>query len=244
MAPEQFAGEAGPATDIYGLGVLAVALLSWRKPSTMMTYDRGFQWREHVELDAGPRALLGRMLQPDPGKRIADAAELRELVRKVRAGQRVVVDTPPGRPRRSRKPRGPLLKSAVAVALAVALALAIGGVVGVRALFGPTVDVVVGGPSLDDIRNRSLDLHKSMQILDQLDKRELLALQQWMYLANLQMASGAWPSRRVNPPSVTTSTPGTATCAARRTSGRCSGPTAGGRPRPLSAGSITTTGGS
>jgi len=80
MAPEQFMGEATPATDIYGLGVTAVALLSRRDPASLMGYDRRFQWRDYVELSPPVEALLADMLANDPAHRPADAAALRARI--------------------------------------------------------------------------------------------------------------------------------------------------------------------
>ena len=87
MAPEQFAGEASPATDIYGLGATAVALLSRKDPATLHTRDGGFKWRGRIAVQPQVETLIGRMLEPDPRKRAADAAQLRSLFKRVRAGE-------------------------------------------------------------------------------------------------------------------------------------------------------------
>lgn len=80
MAPEQFQGIASPATDIYGLGVLAVVLLSRRQPDSMMSEGNELSWEEHIEVSSGTRAILGRMLAMSPGERARDAAALKREV--------------------------------------------------------------------------------------------------------------------------------------------------------------------
>jgi serine/threonine-protein kinase len=91
LAPEQAAGEeAGPAADIYGLGVVAYQLLSGRLPyeAQSLTELALMQQRESPvplhQLDpAIPVALaaaVARALALDPRRRHASAAELRQAV--------------------------------------------------------------------------------------------------------------------------------------------------------------------
>ncbi len=80
MAPEQFEGDASPATDIYGLGAMAVALLSGREPAAMTEYDRRFRWEDRVRVHRETRKLLAEMLEPDPEARASDAAEIRARI--------------------------------------------------------------------------------------------------------------------------------------------------------------------
>lgn len=73
MAPEQFRGDASPATDIHGLGALALALLSGRDPATMAT-PRGLDWERAVDVSPETRRLLRGMLAPEVEDRIPDVA--------------------------------------------------------------------------------------------------------------------------------------------------------------------------
>ncbi len=84
MAPEQFEGEASPATDIYGLGALVVALLSGQEPSAMTEYDKALHWEDRVQVHDETRKLLSEMLEPDPEVRAGNATDLRGRVRNLR----------------------------------------------------------------------------------------------------------------------------------------------------------------
>ena len=65
MAPEQFSGDASPATDLYALGVLAVALLSRRDPLDLMKGHR-LDWQAVVHASAPTKALIEALLAPLP----------------------------------------------------------------------------------------------------------------------------------------------------------------------------------
>lgn len=81
MAPEQFTGQALPASDIYGLGATAVALLSRQDPARLLDHTRKLAWREAINVSLHTRHILERMLAPDPKVRATDAgALLRELL--------------------------------------------------------------------------------------------------------------------------------------------------------------------
>jgi len=86
MAPEQFQGIAEPATDIYALGVLAVALLSRRPPDTMMEYDGALRWEGFVQVNAATMGLLTSMLERNHTTRAADASSLRARIGRVLSG--------------------------------------------------------------------------------------------------------------------------------------------------------------
>jgi len=77
MPPEQLAGRATPASDLYALGVLMVALMA-RKPASAMLDDANrLNWQEHLPagtpLADGLRDILGDVLELDPTMRLADA---------------------------------------------------------------------------------------------------------------------------------------------------------------------------
>ena len=86
MAPEQFRGEATPATDVFGLGALAVALLSRRDPAELHDRRGNFSWKDHVELSGPVTALLQRMTAPDPAERPQDVDAVRQALAEVRGG--------------------------------------------------------------------------------------------------------------------------------------------------------------
>jgi serine/threonine protein kinase len=91
LAPEQAAGEeAGPAADLYGLGVVAYQLLSGRLPyeATSLTELALKQQREvpqplhHVDPSIPPQLAVAveRALALRPGARYADADEMRQAI--------------------------------------------------------------------------------------------------------------------------------------------------------------------
>ena len=69
MAPESFRGEATPATDLYGVGALAVYLLTRREPGELSARTGELRWAEAVHVSPELRALLARLLDPDPARR-------------------------------------------------------------------------------------------------------------------------------------------------------------------------------
>jgi hypothetical protein len=77
MAPEQFQGDASPASDVYALGVLLVELLSRKDPSTLRDRMQRFHWRAHVHVPAAWEELIASMLSEDPAERPRDALALK-----------------------------------------------------------------------------------------------------------------------------------------------------------------------
>lgn len=84
MAPEQFQGDACPATDLYGLGALAVALLTRQDPARLLDYRGALQWRPHANVTRGMTELIDALLAADPLDRPVDADEVGRLVDAVR----------------------------------------------------------------------------------------------------------------------------------------------------------------
>jgi serine/threonine protein kinase len=99
MAPEQFHGDAFPATDIFGLGAVAIALLTRRDPAEVLDPHRGMRWREAVNVTPATRQLLEAMLAPQPEQRAQDAAVLCEHVKAIVHG-RPIASPAPTTPRR------------------------------------------------------------------------------------------------------------------------------------------------
>jgi serine/threonine protein kinase len=87
MAPEQFAGDAEPATDLYGLGALAVHLLTREAPHNLQDRAGDLDFRSHLRVSDGLATLLDRLLAREPGDRPRSAASALELVRRIQAGE-------------------------------------------------------------------------------------------------------------------------------------------------------------
>ncbi len=83
MAPEQLHGRATPATDLYGLGALAVALLSRQDPAELVNDDNELDWRSAINVGVGAEALLASMLEPVPGRRASDAGGVAKKAREL-----------------------------------------------------------------------------------------------------------------------------------------------------------------
>ena len=80
MAPEQFRGDASPASDIYGLGALLVYLLCKREPSSLADHAGRLRWERAVQPSARIETLLTGMLAPDPGVRFAGVAAVQRAL--------------------------------------------------------------------------------------------------------------------------------------------------------------------
>ncbi|MBN2797882.1 MAG: hypothetical protein JXX28_01930 [Deltaproteobacteria bacterium] len=87
LAPELFTGEAAPAVDLYGLGVLAVQLLAGREPRHLLDRGGEVRWRGKVPDHPDLELLLEDLLQVRPDRRPTDAAEVHAFVRAMRDGQ-------------------------------------------------------------------------------------------------------------------------------------------------------------
>lgn len=87
MAPEQFAGYATSATDLYGAGATALALLAGSDAAKLLGRDGALDWQGRVVMSDGLRGLLIDMLaaapEDRPTARVAHARVLGLLESKV-----------------------------------------------------------------------------------------------------------------------------------------------------------------
>jgi len=87
MAPEQFFGRAAPATDVWGLGLIAVVLLTGATPLELRDPEHRLLWRERVAVDSSLAELLDAMLDRSPEAR-PSADELRRRIAGLRRSLR------------------------------------------------------------------------------------------------------------------------------------------------------------
>ena len=75
MAPEQFRGQAVPATDLYGLGATLLFLLTYRSPADLPTDRLKINFRSRVQVSEESADWLEKMLEPDVEDRFPSAKE-------------------------------------------------------------------------------------------------------------------------------------------------------------------------
>jgi hypothetical protein len=77
MAPEQFQGRASPASDVYGIGATALALLTGCEPEDLPHEGLGIDVAKAVPSSTPPSLVrtLEAMLAPDPDHRASSIAE-------------------------------------------------------------------------------------------------------------------------------------------------------------------------
>ena len=80
MAPEQFRGQALPATDLYGLGATLLFLLTHRSPADIPTDRLKINFRYHVQISPELANFLEKMLEPDIKDRFQSASEALEAL--------------------------------------------------------------------------------------------------------------------------------------------------------------------
>lgn len=86
MAPEQLAGRATPASDLYALGALLLELVTRQPPHELLDDQNRLVWQPFV--DEGPlRDLLSDLLEPDPSRRLRDAREVARRIDDLLAGR-------------------------------------------------------------------------------------------------------------------------------------------------------------
>jgi hypothetical protein len=156
LAPEQRRGAAGPATDLYAVGLLALAL-SGAPPEAMRDARGELSWQGAIN-DPDLHALLTDLLAPEPAARPASAADVRARIAEILMAPSGVMEglptlqpdltelpeAPEPTPAAARRPTWPALAAGV-VGLAVAGALgalvqpALGAGVAAAALLGCAV---------------------------------------------------------------------------------------------------------
>ena len=85
MAPEQFAGDATHATDLFGLGATMVHLLGRVPPWKLRDTEMGFAWHRAVRVPMPAREVLFSLLHKDPARRPASAAAASAMIRRALA---------------------------------------------------------------------------------------------------------------------------------------------------------------
>ena len=112
MAPEQFRGQAVPATDLYGLGATLLFLLTHRSPADLPTDRLKINFRYRVQISEAFADWLEKMLEPDVEDRFASAKEALEVLQ----GKRMVAANS-----RSSVPWKGLIGVGIAAAVAVSI---------------------------------------------------------------------------------------------------------------------------
>ena len=79
QAPEQYAGDATAAADVYSAGVVAVHLLSRRDPAGMLDARAKLRWEAAVNIEPMVASVLVRLLETEPSDR-PTASEARVLL--------------------------------------------------------------------------------------------------------------------------------------------------------------------
>ncbi|NJR69839.1 MAG: serine/threonine protein kinase [Synechococcales cyanobacterium CRU_2_2] len=76
--PEQTLGEAYPSSDLYALGVCAIALLTGQRNPVVLYDAHGdrWHWRAHAAVSSGLGAILDRLVQSQPRFRYDSAADV------------------------------------------------------------------------------------------------------------------------------------------------------------------------
>jgi hypothetical protein len=80
MAPEQFQGDATPATDLYALGMIALAMITRKDPASLVDYERRVNWRDHADVAPEVDALLDALTAADPRHRPPSIRAVRSLM--------------------------------------------------------------------------------------------------------------------------------------------------------------------
>ncbi|HIK33613.1 MAG TPA: tetratricopeptide repeat protein [Oscillatoriales cyanobacterium M4454_W2019_049] len=84
VAPEQLKGQVYPASDLYGLGVTCLHLLTQVEPFDLLDIAEGrWKWRDYLPVPLSPpfADLLDRLVCPELNQRYQSAAEVLQVLR-------------------------------------------------------------------------------------------------------------------------------------------------------------------
>ncbi len=98
MAPEQFAGDALPASDLFAVGALAIRLATRMEPNRLLDASNRFQWRSHAGLTAPMASFVDRLVAPQLGDRIQSVGEAKDALARVRAKETIAAPADAGVP--------------------------------------------------------------------------------------------------------------------------------------------------
>ncbi|MEG4458848.1 ankyrin repeat domain-containing protein [Microcoleus sp. N9_A1] len=84
MAPEQFLGQAVPATDLYGLGATLLYLLTHRSPAELPTNILEKNFRSQIQISSAFAGWLGKTIASDLENRFQSAQKALETLRNPR----------------------------------------------------------------------------------------------------------------------------------------------------------------
>lgn len=80
MAPEQLLGKAKPASDFYGLGATAIAMLAGRDAHEVLDPHAPGSWRKRTDVSDALGDVIERLVAPRSQDRISTFSELREAL--------------------------------------------------------------------------------------------------------------------------------------------------------------------
>ncbi|MFB2768336.1 ankyrin repeat domain-containing protein [Pelatocladus sp. BLCC-F211] len=80
MAPEQFRGQAVPATDLYALGATLLFLLTHHSPADLSNDELKINFRDRVQISEEFADWLEKMLEPDTEDRFSSAQKALEVL--------------------------------------------------------------------------------------------------------------------------------------------------------------------
>lgn len=102
MAPEQFRGQAVPATDLYGLGTTLLFLLTGQSPAELPQQRLKLDFRAQIHVSAWLANWLERMVEPAIEDRFTSAQEALSALRRKQTAPQALV--------RHRQPAGSRIK--------------------------------------------------------------------------------------------------------------------------------------